>query len=164
MTLQPGRVTDCYLGLLLPPPPAGEPEAGSVLVVAPAALLHPSVPQPAGRTVYELVTGHPKREPGELVFLADLTSELHAQADGTWQDLGVAPDAVAAAVVAGWRQGQVKGRQFDEMTFEEARSLARPAMTSVRGQLRARLRGRLQRAHRRWLGAVAGRRPGDRFL
>jgi hypothetical protein len=44
--LEPGRVTDCYLGLLLPPGPAGEPEAGTVLVVAPAALLHPRVPQP----------------------------------------------------------------------------------------------------------------------
>ena len=51
-TLEPGRVTDCYLGLLLPPGPAGEPEAGTVLVVAPAALLHPAVPQPAGSLVY----------------------------------------------------------------------------------------------------------------
>jgi hypothetical protein len=32
--LEPGRVADCYLGLLLPPGPAGEPEAGTVLVVA----------------------------------------------------------------------------------------------------------------------------------
>jgi hypothetical protein len=41
--LQPGQVADCYLGLLLPPGLAGEPEAGTVLVVAPAALLHPRV-------------------------------------------------------------------------------------------------------------------------
>ena len=27
--LEPGRVADCYLGLLLPPGPAGEPEAGT---------------------------------------------------------------------------------------------------------------------------------------
>jgi hypothetical protein len=72
----PGRVADCYLGLLLPPPPAREPEAGRVLVVAPAALLHPYVPQPAGSLVYELLTGHPDRQPHELVFLADLTNEL----------------------------------------------------------------------------------------
>ena len=32
--LEPGRVADCYLGLLVPPGPAGEPEAGTVLVVA----------------------------------------------------------------------------------------------------------------------------------
>ena len=37
--LEPGRVADCYLGLLLPPPPAGEPEAGTILIVGPAALL-----------------------------------------------------------------------------------------------------------------------------
>ena len=35
-TLEPGRVADCYLGLLLPPGPAGEPEAGTILIVAPA--------------------------------------------------------------------------------------------------------------------------------
>jgi hypothetical protein len=27
--LKPGRVADCYLGLLLPPGPVGEPEAGT---------------------------------------------------------------------------------------------------------------------------------------
>jgi hypothetical protein len=67
-TLEPGRVADCYLGLLLPPGPAGEPEAGTILVVAPAALLHPGVPQPAGSLVYELLPGHPERVAGELVF------------------------------------------------------------------------------------------------
>ena len=77
-TLEPGRAGDCYLGLLLPSGPAGEPEAGTVLVVAPAALLHPGVPQPAGSLIYELLTGHPEREPGELVFMADLTGELRA--------------------------------------------------------------------------------------
>jgi hypothetical protein len=34
--MEPVRVADCYLGLLLPPGPAGEPEAGTVLVVTPA--------------------------------------------------------------------------------------------------------------------------------
>src|SRR5215211_9045990 len=70
-TLEPGRVGDCYLGLLLPPPPAGEPEAGTILILAPAALLHPRIPQPAGSLVYQLLTGHPEREAGELVFVAD---------------------------------------------------------------------------------------------
>jgi hypothetical protein len=32
--LEPGRIADCYLGLLLPPGPAGEPEAGTMLIVA----------------------------------------------------------------------------------------------------------------------------------
>jgi hypothetical protein len=75
-TLEPGRVADHYLGLLLPPGPAGEPEAGTVLVVAPAVLLHPGVPQPAGSLVYQLLTGHPERAPGKLVFVADPTGEL----------------------------------------------------------------------------------------
>jgi hypothetical protein len=43
-TLEPSRVADCYLGLLLPPGPVGEPENGRVLVVAPAALLHLGFP------------------------------------------------------------------------------------------------------------------------
>jgi hypothetical protein len=57
--LEPGRVSDCYLGLLLDPPAAEAPE----VVVAPASLLHPCVPQPDGTVLYELVTGHPDRAP-----------------------------------------------------------------------------------------------------
>jgi hypothetical protein len=49
-----------------------------VLVVAPAALLHPGVPQPDGTVLYDLLTGHPDRADHELVFLADLTVELRA--------------------------------------------------------------------------------------
>jgi hypothetical protein len=66
--LEPGRAADCYLGLLLPPGPVSEPEAGTVLIVGPAVLLHSRVPQPAGSLVYELLTGHPELEPGELVL------------------------------------------------------------------------------------------------
>jgi hypothetical protein len=163
-TLEPGRVTDCYLGLLLPPGPAGEPEAGTVLVVTSAALLHPRVPQPAGSLVYELLTGHPEREPGELVFVADLTVELRAWPKDTWTAVGVDPDQVTQAVVGRWRDDEVTGLQVDDLSFEEACSLTRPAMTYVRGQLRGRLTVRLGRAYRRWLHPTSGRRPGDRFL
>jgi hypothetical protein len=162
--LEPGRVADCYLGLLLPPGPAGEPEAGTVLVVAPAALLHPGVPQPAGGLVHALLTGHPEREPAELVFVADLTVELRAWPTDTWTAVGIDPDQVAQAVAGCWQDGEVTGLQVDDLNFEEARSLTRPAMTSVRGQLRGRLAARLARAHRRWLHPTSGRRPGDRFL
>jgi hypothetical protein len=93
--LEPGRVADCYLGLLLPPGPAGEPEAGTILIVAPATLLHPRIPQPAGSLVYQLLTGHPEREPGELVFVADLTCELRAWPTDTWAKVGVDPEQVA---------------------------------------------------------------------
>jgi hypothetical protein len=161
--LEPGRVTDCYLGLLLPPGPADEPEAGTILVVAPAALLHPAVPQPAGSLVYALLTGHSERVGGELVFLADLAGELRAWPHDTWAKLGVDPDQVAKAVIGCWQYGEVTGLQVDDLSFEEARSLTRPAMTYVRGQLRGRLTARLARAHRRWLHPTSGRQPRDRF-
>jgi hypothetical protein len=162
--LESGRVPHCYLGLLLPPPPAGEPEAGTVLIVAPAALLHPSVPQPPGSLLYELVTGHPDRQPGELVFLADLTVELRAWPYGTWATLGIDPAVIAQAVIGCWLDSHLTGLQFDELDFEEARSLQQPAMTYVRSQLRARLTGRMHRAYRRWLHPTSGPHPDDRFL
>jgi hypothetical protein len=162
--LAAGRVADCYLGLLVPPGSAGEPEAGTILIVAPAALLHPRVPQPDGSLVYALLTGHPEREAGELVFLADLTGELRAWPHDTWAKLGVDPDQVALAVIGCWQDGQITGLQVDDLDFEEVRSLIRPAMTIVRGQLRGRLTARLVRVHRRWLHPTSGRQPGDRFL
>jgi hypothetical protein len=69
------------------------------LIVAPAAMLHPRVPQPEGSLVYELLTGHPEREAGELVFVDDLTGELRAWPHDTWAKLGVDPDQVAQAVI-----------------------------------------------------------------
>jgi hypothetical protein len=161
--LEPGRIADCYLGLLLPPGSAGEPEAGTILIVAPAALLHPRVPQPDGSLVYELLTGHPEREASELVFLADLTGELRAWPNDTWAKLGVDPDRVAQAVIGCWEDREVTGLQIDDLGFEEARSLTRPAMTYVRGQLRGRLTARVARVQRRWLHPTSGRQPGDQF-
>jgi hypothetical protein len=162
--LEPGRVADCYLGLLLPPGPAGEPEAGTVLVVAPAALLHPGVPQPAGSLIYELLTGHPEREPGELVFVADLTVELRAWPDDTWTKLGVDPDQVAQAIIGRWQDGEVTGLQGSTTQLRGGPLAHPPSMTHVRGQLRGRLAVRLARVHRRWLHPTSGRQPGDQFL
>jgi hypothetical protein len=161
-SLEPGRVPDCYLGLLLDLPSGAE--APEVLVVAPAALLHPAVPQPDGTLLYELVTGHPDRAPRELVFLADLAVELRAWPLGTWTALGVDPQAAAGAVVAGWRRGDLLGLRLGGLSAEEALALERPAMTYVRAQLRDRLDRRLARAYRRWLHPSSGRLRGDRFL
>ena len=163
-TLAPGRVTDCYLGLLLPPGPAGEPEAGTVLIVSPSRAAAPRCSAPADSLVYELLTGHPEREPGELVFVADLTVELRAWPQDPWTKLGVEPEQLAQAVIGCWQDGEVAGLQVDDLSFEEARSLTRPAMTYVRGQLRGRLTARLARAQRRWLHPTSGRHRGDRFL
>jgi hypothetical protein len=56
-------------------------------LVAPAAL-HPCISQPAGSVVDELLTGRPEREPGDLVFVADLTGELRAWPNDTWANVG----------------------------------------------------------------------------
>jgi hypothetical protein len=160
--LEPGRVPDCYLGLLLDPP--GDEHAGRVLVVAPASLLHPAVPQPDGTLLYELVTGHPDRQSQELVFVADLTVELRAWPTDTWAKLGIDPQAAAGAVVAGWQRGELPGRRLGELTAEEALAMERPAMTYVRAQLGDRLGRQLTRAYRQWLDPSSGRQPGDRFL
>jgi hypothetical protein len=85
------------------------------------------------------------------VFVADLTCELRAWPQDTWAKVGVDPEQVAQAVIGCWQDGEATGLQVDDLSFEEARSLAGPAMTSVRGQLRGRLTARLARAHRRWL-------------
>jgi hypothetical protein len=82
-----GRVPDCYLGLRLDP--LGHDQTAGVLVVEPAALLHPCVPQPDGTVLYELVTGHPDRTSRELVFLADLTVELRGWLADTWAKVGI---------------------------------------------------------------------------
>jgi hypothetical protein len=160
--LEAGRVPDCYLGLLLDL--AEDAEAAGVVVVAPAALLHPVVPQPDGMLLYELVTGHPDRTPGQLVFLADLTLELRAWPTDTWAKVGVDPQAVAGAVVAGWHGGHLKGLRLAGLTAEEAVALQRPAMTYLRAQLGERLDRRIARAHRRWRSSASRRRPDDRFL
>jgi hypothetical protein len=80
-----------------------------VLIVSPAALLHPAVPQPDGTVLYELVTGHLVRAAHELVFLTDLAVELRAWPYGTWATLGLDPQAAAGAVITAWQLGHLKG-------------------------------------------------------
>jgi hypothetical protein len=160
--LEPGRVPDCYLGLHLDPP--GQTEPAGVLVVAPASLLHPCVPQPDGTVLYELMTGHPDRAPRELVFLADLTVELRAWPLDTWSKVGIDPQAAARAVIGGWQRGDLLGLRLGGLTAQEALALGRPAMTYVRGQLADRLGRQLARASQRWRRPSSGRRAGDRFL
>ncbi len=163
--LQPGRVADCYLGILLEQPLAEiAPEPGRVLVVAPAALLHGEVPQPDGQVLYYLLTGHPDRVPRDLVFLADLTVELRAWPQQTWTAVGISPEAALLTVVDCWHAGHVKALELGGVSAEEARALARPAMGYVREQLRARLAGEISRQYMRWLHPTSRRRPGDTFL
>jgi hypothetical protein len=160
--VEPGRV-DCYLALPLPSE-EDEDGVGGVLVVAPRWLLHPAVSQPAGSLVYELATGHPDRQAGELVFPADLTEELRAWPTDTWAALGVDLQQVTRAVIGCWQRGDVQGLQFPLESGEDPRALVRPAMTLARAQLRTRLARLVARARRRWLHPTSGRRPGERFL
>jgi hypothetical protein len=160
--LEPGRVPDCYLSLLLDP--AGDQHPAGVLVVAPASLLHPGIPQPDGTLLYELVTGHPERQPQELVFVAGLTVELRAWPTDTWSKAGVDPRAAAGAVVAGWQRGDFRGLRLGGLSAEEALAMERPAMTLVRAQLGDRLGRQLAHVYRRWRHPSSGRRAGDRFL
>jgi hypothetical protein len=160
--VDPGRV-DCYLALPLPAEEDGE-GPGGVLVVAPRWLLHPAVPQPAGSLVYELATGHPDRQPGELVFPADLTAELRAWPQERWATLGVDLDQVAAALVGCWQRGDVRGLHLLLEAGEDPRALVRPAMTLARAELRTRLARLVTGARRRWLHPTSGRRQGERFL
>jgi hypothetical protein len=160
--LETGRVPDCYLGLLLDP--AEDAESAGVLVAAPAALLHPAVPQPDGTLLYELLTGHPDRQPHDLVFVADLTVELRAWPTDTWTKLGLDPQAVAEAVIAAWRGGDLTGLRLGGLAGEEALALERPAMTYVREQLRQRFAQQVGRAWLRWLHPTSGRRPDETFL
>ncbi len=163
--LRPGRITDCYLGILLDQPLAEiAPEPGRVLVVTPAALLHQDIPQPHGQVLYDLVTGHPDRTPRELVFLADFTVELRAWPQQTWTAIGISPEAALLAVVDRWRAGHVKGLELGGVSAEEARALGRPPMGYLREQLRARLAREISRQYLRWLHPTSRHRPDERFL
>jgi hypothetical protein len=83
------------------------------------------------------------------VFLADLAVELRAWPADTWSKAGVDPQAAAAAVIAGWRRGDLLGRRLGGLSAQEALALERPAMTYVRAQLGDRLQRQLARAARR---------------
>jgi hypothetical protein len=163
--LAPGAVADCALGLLVDQPLAATlPAPGSLLVVAPAALLHPKVRQPDGRAVYDLLTGHPARTQRELVFLVDLAVELREWQDSDWAALGVDIEGAAEALVLLARRGQVRARWCCDLSAEEVKALGRPAMDYAREQLRDRVAGWLTQQHLRWLHPTSGRRPGEPFL
>jgi hypothetical protein len=154
------RVADCYLALPFPT----KDGPGEVLVVAPRWLLHPGVPQPAGSLLYELVTCHPDRDPGELVFPADLAVELRAWPPATSAPLTAELAPVAAAVVGCWQRGDLLGLDLPLEPGEDAGALTRPAMTLARTAVRARLAGQVAHARRRWFHPSSGRRAGEPFL
>jgi hypothetical protein len=163
--LTPGAVGDCSLGLLVDQPLAATlPTPGSLLIVGPSALLDERVRQPDGRAVYDLLTGHPARDPRELVFLADLAVELRQWQDTDWATQGIDIDGVAEAIVQLARRGQVRARWYHELLAEDAKALGRPAMDYAREELRRRLGSWLNEQYLRWLHPTSARRPGEPFL
>jgi hypothetical protein len=163
--LSPGAVEDCYLGLLVDQPLAATlPAPGSLVVVGPTSLLDDRVRQPDGRAVYDLLTGHPDRQPRELVFLADLAVELRAWQDTGFAHQGIDVDGVAEAVVRLARRGQVRARWYHDLSAWDAKALGRPAMDYARAELRERVSAWLAEQYMRWLHPTSGRQPGEPFL
>ena len=77
--LRPSRqaITDVCLLFLLPDLDPGEPfHACDALIVGAHSLHHPQVPRPDGRRMHDVLTRHPHRHHGGLVFLSDLTADL----------------------------------------------------------------------------------------
>jgi len=138
--LEPGRVNDCYLAILLNQPLADiapEPGRCSCRFRRAAARGDPPVRRPV---LCDLVTGYPDRQPGGLVFLADLTDELRAGPQQTWTVVGISPEAAPCWPSWDcWRYAHVKGCTWAAERRGGPR--ARPArMTYVREQLRVRRR------------------------
>jgi hypothetical protein len=128
-----------------------------------AALLHPLFRRRPAALSTNCSPATPSETP--VSWCLWLTSRWNSRvARGHPAKVGVDPDQIAQAVIGCWQDGEVTGLQLDDLSFEEARSLTRPAMTYVRGQLRGRLTARIARAHRRWLHPTSGRRRGDQFL
>jgi hypothetical protein len=163
--LAPGAVSDCYLGLLVDQPFAATlPTPGSLVVAGPSALLEERVRQPDGRAVYDMLSGHPDRQPRDLVFLADLAVELRTWQDTDWRTQGIDIDGVAEAVVQLARRGQVRARWYHELSAWDAKALGRPAMDYARAELRDRVANWVGEQYMRWLHPTSGRRPGEPFL
>jgi hypothetical protein len=129
-----------------------QPGKGRALVVHPRTLADPRVPQPHGRRLAALVTGHPDRRPADLVLLSDLEAEL-ADTGQSLRTLGVDWEGVVEAVTRLHARGQVKALEFPGLSPEQIRLLAGvpPAVErAARALLRDRLRRRVLQARQRW--------------
>lgn len=99
------------------------PQPGWVFVAAPHALLHAKASRPGGGALFDLLTCHPARQPGDLVFVSDLAAEL-AQAGLTWQAVGIDWEGVTDAVALLHRRGAVRAAPVGRLTAAEVALLA----------------------------------------
>jgi hypothetical protein len=125
------------------------------------------VPQPHGRRLAALVTGHPDRRPADLVLLSDLAAELAEQGQSL-QGLELDWEGVIEAVTRLHARGEVKALELAGLSAKLVELLAGvPSAVDgpARALLRDRLRRRVLRARQRWYHpSRPGSGDGEPFL
>jgi hypothetical protein len=111
----PEPVEGVHLLFLNRPPDDIPPDDGGATIVPAASLHHPGLPQPDGQRLFDLLTRHPDRHPGALVFLSDLSAELAGQGL-SWPQVGIDYEAVTDRLVALHRRGTVRALRLAELS------------------------------------------------
>jgi hypothetical protein len=104
-----------HLLFLNRPPDDIPPDDGGATIVAAASLHHPGLPQPDGQRLFDLLTRHPDRHPGALVFLSDLSAELAGQGL-SWPQIGIDYEAVTDRLVGLHRRGTVRALRLAQLS------------------------------------------------
>jgi hypothetical protein len=112
---RPEPVEGVHLLFLNRPPDDIPPDDGGATIVPAASLHHPGLPQPDGQRLFNLLTRHPERHPGALVFLSDLSAELAGQGL-SWPQVGIDYEAVTDRLVALHRRGTVRALRLAELS------------------------------------------------
>jgi hypothetical protein len=108
-------VEGVHLLFLNRPPDDIPPDDGGATIVPAASLHHPGLPQPDGQRLFGLLTCHPDRHPGALVFLSDLSAEL-ASRGLSWPQVGIDYEAVTDRLVALHRRGTVRALRLAQLS------------------------------------------------
>jgi hypothetical protein len=108
-------VEDIHLLFLNRPPDDVPADNGGATIVPAASLLHPELPQPDAQRLFDLLTRHPNRYPGALVFLSDLTAELTSEGLN-WPQVGINYEAVTDRLVALYRRGELQALRLAQLS------------------------------------------------
>ena len=111
---RPEPVEGVHLLFLNRPPDDIPSDDGGATIVPTASLHHPGLPQP-GQWLFDLLTRHPDRHPGALVFLSDLSAELAGQGL-SWPQVGIDYEAVTDRLVALHRRGTVRALRLAQLS------------------------------------------------